>query len=114
MALGQNDSHPVDYINDDMEKREHWTSKYKEIILDLRSKYPNALFVVITSLLCHNEGWDTALDEMTKDINDEKIVRFKFKRNGIGTPGHLRIPEAEEMAEELTGFIESFGEEIWN
>ena len=114
MALGQNDSHPVDYINDDMEKREHWKSKYKEIILDLRSKYPNALFVVITTLLCHNEGWDTALDEMTKDINDEKIVRFKFKRNGIGTPGHLRIPEAEEMAEELTGFIESFGEEIWN
>ena len=50
---------------------------------------------------------------MTKDINDEKIVRFKFKRNGIGTPGHLRIPEAEEMAEELTLFIESFGEKIW-
>ena len=44
----------------------------------------------------------------------DKIVRFKFKRNGIGTPGHLRIPEAEEMAEELTKFIESFGEEIWN
>ena len=38
MALGQNDSHPVDYINDDMEKREHWKSKYKEIILDLYKK----------------------------------------------------------------------------
>ena len=35
-----------------------------------------------------------ALDEIDKDINDEKIVRFKFKRNGIGTPGHIRIPEA--------------------
>ena len=114
MALGQNDSHPVDYINDDIEKREYWKNKYKEIILDLRSKYPNALFIIITTLLCHNEGWDIALDEMTKDINDDKIVRFKFKRNGIGTPGHLRIPEAEEMAEELTKFIESFGEEIWN
>lgn len=114
MALGQNDSHPVDYINDDIEKREYWKNKYKEIILDLRSKYPNALFIIITTLLCHNEGWDIALDEMTKDINDDKIVRFKFKRNGIGTPGHLRIPEAEEMAEELTKFIESFGEKIWN
>lgn len=114
MALGQNDSHPIDYINKDKEKREHWKSKYKEIILDLRSKYPNALFVIITTLLCHNEGWDIALDEMTKEINDEKIVRFKFKRNGIGTPGHLRIPEAEEMAEELTEFIKGFGEEIWN
>ena len=48
---------------------------------------------------------------MTKEINDEKIVRFKFKRNGIGTPGHLRIPK-EKMAEELTLFIESFGEEL--
>ena len=114
MALGQNDSHPVDYINDDIEKREYWKNKYKEIILDLRSKYPNALFIIITTLLCHNEGWDIALDEMAKDINDDKIVRFKFKRNGIGTPGHLRILEAEEMAEELTKFIESFGEKIWN
>ena len=113
MALGQNDSHPIDYINNDKEKREYWKSKYKEIILDLRDKYPNALFVIITTLLCHNEGWDIALDEMTKEINDEKIVRFKFKRNGVGTPGHLRIPEAEEMAEELTEFIEGFGEEIW-
>ena len=51
MALGQNDSHPIDYINKDKEKREHWKSKYKEIILDLRSKYPNALFIIITTLL---------------------------------------------------------------
>ena len=89
------------------------TRKNKEIILDLRSKYPKALFVIITTLLCHNEGWDIALDEMTTEINDEKIVRFKFKRNGVGTPGHLRIPEAEEMAEELAEFIEGFGEEVW-
>lgn len=113
MALGQNDSHPENYINTDLERREHWKSKYKEIILDLRSKYPNALFVVITTILCHDEGWDIALDEMVKSMNDNKIVRFKFKRNGVGTPGHIRIPEAEEMATELTSFIETFGEELW-
>lgn len=34
-----------------------------------------------------------------------------FRRNGRGTPGHLRIPEAEEMAEELAAYMESLG--IW-
>ncbi len=114
MALGQNDAHPYDYIDEDKEKRELWKAKYKNIILDLRSKYPEALFVIITTILCHNKGWDDALDEMTNDINDEKIVRFKFKRNGLGTPGHIRIPEAEEMANELTSFIKSFGDDIWS
>ena len=114
MALGQNDSHPNDYINIDKEKREIWKDKYGSIIKDLRSKYENALFIVITTILCHNEGWDEALDEMVSDLNDEKIVRFRFARNGKGTPGHIRIPEAEEMASELTEFIEGFGDEIWN
>lgn len=114
MALGQNDSHPNDYINIDKEKREIWKNKYGNIIKDLRSKYENALFVVITTILCHNEGWDEALDEMVSGLNDKKIVRFKFSRNGKGTPGHIRKPEAEEMASELTVFIESFGNEIWN
>lgn len=113
MALGQNDAHPVNYINEDKERRELWKKKYSDIILDLRSKYENALFVVITTILGHDKGWDDALDEMVEAIDDEKIVRFKFKRNGCGTPGHIRIPEAEEMAEELTNFLEGFGEEIW-
>ena len=113
MALGQNDSHPVDYINEDLEKRHQWKERYKNIILDLRNKYKDALFVVITTILYHDKGWDDALDEMVQEINDEKIVRYKFRRNGSGTPGHIRIPEAEEMACELTSFIESFGEDIW-
>ncbi|MDS0524822.1 GDSL-type esterase/lipase family protein [Clostridium sp. SHJSY1] len=113
MALGQNDAHPDNYINADKERRHIWKEKYKGIIKDLRSKYPNALFVVITTILCHDKGWDEALDEMVEELEDTKIVRYLFKRNGIGTPGHVRIPEAEEMANELTNFIESFGEEIW-
>ena len=113
MALGQNDAHPNNYIDEDKEKREVWKSKYAEIIRDLRSKYENALFIVITTILCHSKGWDDALDEMVESLNDKKIVRFKFKRNGAGTPGHIRISEAEEMADELTDFIKSFGEDIW-
>jgi hypothetical protein len=113
MALGQNDAHPDNYINTDKERRRVWKEKYKEIIKDLRGKYPKALFVVITTILGHDKGWDDALDEMTDELQDSKIVRYLFKRNGRGTPGHVRIPEAEEMANELTRFIESFGEDIW-
>jgi len=40
-------------------------------------------------------------------MKDEKIRHFVFRRNGNGTPGHLRTAEAEEMAEELAAYIES-------
>ncbi|MGL4331145.1 MAG: GDSL-type esterase/lipase family protein [Clostridium sp.] len=112
-AIGQNDSHPNNYINTNIEKRETWKSKYKEIIKDLRDKYPSALFILITTLLEHDKGWDDALNEIKEELNDKKVVRYLFKRNGCGTKGHLRIPEAEEMAIELTAFINGFGESIW-
>ena len=38
---------------------------------------------------------------------EPQIRHFMFRRNGKGTPGHLRIPEAEEMAEELSAYIEN-------
>ena len=38
---------------------------------------------------------------------------FCYRRNGSGTPGHIRISEAEEMAKELSDFILNLGEEIW-
>lgn len=113
MALGQNDAHPENYIDKDLERKEKWKAKYGYIIKELRNNYPNALFVVITTILGHSKGWDDALDEMVEELNDEKIVRFKFKRNGCGTPGHIRISEAEEMASELSSFIESFGKDVW-
>lgn len=112
-AIGQNDSHPYNYINEDKVKRIIWKNKYKDILIDLRSKYPNSLFVLITTLLEHDKGWDDALDEIVEELNDEKIVRYIFNRNGRGTKGHLRIQEADEMAEELSGFIKSFGNEVW-
>lgn len=114
MAIGQNDAYPENYINTDMNRRTLWKEKYKEIITDLRYKYPNALFILITTILNHDQGWDLALDEIREDMHDDKIVRFLFKRNGKGTPGHARIPEQKEMADELTRFIKTFGNEIWN
>ena len=38
---------------------------------------------------------------------------FLFTRNGSATPGHPRVAEHEEMARELTTFIESLGEVVW-
>jgi hypothetical protein len=117
MALGQNDNHPVDFIDADPERRKIWKDSYAGIIVSLREKYPKALFVVITTLLNHGSGWDTALDEMVSgivaDTSDARVVRYRFTRNGRGTPGHLRVAEHAEMADELTAFIESFGDSVW-
>ncbi|MBE6050720.1 MAG: electron transporter RnfD [Clostridium sp.] len=113
IALGQNDNYPDDYINTNMEKKRLWIEKYKEIVRDLRSKYPKALFVLITTILEHDISWDYAIDDVQKELRDPKVVRYKFERNGIATPGHPRISESEEMAIELSRFISSFGRDIW-
>lgn len=112
-ALGQNDAYPVNYINTDPVRRNVWKDTYASIIKNLRARYPRALFVIITTLMQHDEGWDRALDAMTEELRDERIVRYRFARNGRGTPGHPRISEHAEMAGELANFIESFGEKIW-
>lgn len=114
MALGQNDSHPEDYIDADPARGERWIASYAEIVRALRGKYPAALFVVITTLLCHRPGWDLALDEMVARIGDARVVRYRFARNGEGTPGHPRVAEQAEMANELTAFLESFAPALWS
>lgn len=40
-------------------------------------------------------------------MGDAGITQYLFQRNGAGTPGHLRICEAEEMAAELAAYLES-------
>ena len=47
-------------------------------------------------------------------IASERVHHFLYRRNGSGTPGHIRIPEAEEMSEELASYIRSLGDEIWD
>ena len=74
--------------------------------MKLRDKYPLACIVCCTTLLCHDKAWDNSIGQVVREMEDEKITQYIFKRNGRGTPGHLRIPEAEEMAEELAAYIE--------
>lgn len=113
IAFGQNDANPENYMGKDAGKSAHWKSHYKAFVKKLRAKYPDALFVLSTTILCHDAAWDDAIEEAVKEIADPKVVHFLYSSNGCGTPGHIRRPEAEKMADELTAFLESFGEKIW-
>lgn len=108
VAFGQNDSNPQDYMKEDYEgeKAGRWRRHYKAFLRKLRSKYPFAHIVCCTTLLCHDKAWDDSIGRVVQEMGDQKITQYIFRRNGRGTPGHLRIPEAEEMAEELSAYME--------
>lgn len=116
VAIGQNDNHPDDYMAEDYdcERAVCWREHYERFVRKIRGKYPKALIILATTILMHDENWDKSIDEVCQKINDKKIVHFLYSNNGAGTPGHIRIPEAEQMAEELTAYIHTFGEEIWH
>ena len=109
VAIGQNDSHPDDYMKEEYDGARgiRWRSGYRAFLEKLRGKYPDAHIICITTLLEHDPAWDRAIDQVCREMADDKITHYMFRRNGKGTPGHLRIPEAEEMAEELSAYIES-------
>lgn len=60
-------------------------------------------------MLQHDSAWDKAIGQAVQMANDERISQYLFKRNGVGIPGHLRISEAKEMADELCTYIKSLG-----
>lgn len=109
VALGQNDQHPEDYMKADYqgEKAKRWRRAYAGFLAKLREKYPKAWILCITTLLEHDPSWDQAIEEVCAHMEDARIRHLLFRQNGRGTPGHLRIPEAEEMAGELTAYIKS-------
>ena len=71
--------------------------------------------MLTTTILNHHENWDKAIDAVCNELRktNGRIHHFLYSNNGCGTPGHIRASEAEIMAQELSGFIESLGEEIW-
>ena len=107
VALGQNDSHPEDYMKEDFdgEKARTWRTRYGVFLRKLRETYPDARIICCTTLLNHDPAWDCAIGRVVEELGDAKVTQYMFRRNGKGTPGHLRIPEAEEMAEELAAYI---------
>lgn len=112
-ALGQNDQHNGITGKDDIDihdksVREHWKEGYKKIARSIHSHYtPGTSYIFLTTLLMHDPEWDKAIDEIVNELKSEgmKTYHFMFRRNGAATPGHPRIPEHTEMANELAGFI---------
>ncbi len=114
VALGQNDAWPEDIMQEEQgEKAREWRRKYKEWILAVRERYPKAWIVLATTILHHNAGWDRSIGKVCAELNDPKIVHFLYHENGRGTPGHIRVQEAMNMALELGGFINGLSSHIW-
>ncbi|MCM1283648.1 MAG: hypothetical protein NC180_07715 [Muribaculaceae bacterium] len=115
VAIGQNDSNPLDYMrrNPHGEEARRWKAHYRGFLQSLRGVYPLASIVCITTLLEHDRGWDDAIGEVCGSLADPRITHYLFRRNGRGTPGHLRIFEAYEMAEELVCYIEGLQIQGW-
>ena len=115
VAIGQNDAHPENYMAEayDGEKALRWREDYRRFLGLLREKYPKALIVLTTTILGHDPAWDRAIRQVCDEMRDPKIRQFLYEKNGCGTSGHVRIPEAEKMAAEMHGFLESLGDEIW-
>jgi hypothetical protein len=114
VAIGQNDSNPEDYMAEDYEgeKAKNWRTHYQAFVEKLMEVYPHAQIILATTILCHNPNWDKAIEEAAQRIGSDRVHHFLYTKNGTGTPGHIRIPEAEEMADELSAYINSLGN-IW-
>ncbi len=113
LAVAQNDPHPDNDIAEAPEKRSRWVRRYGQLLADMRAQYPRALFVLTTTIVNHNLVWEDALDEVCAACADERVVRLRFKRAAVGTPGHPRAAEQGEMARELVDLLNSYGEELW-
>ncbi len=115
IALGQNDNHPEDYMAEDYncEKAQHWRHEYRAFVEKLLAVYPNAEFILATTILRHDASWDQSIDQVCTEMNNPHVHHFLYSKNGDGTDGHIRIPEAEVMSDELAAYITSLGKEIW-
>lgn len=105
-AVGQNDERigEENRIHTPEEKA-HWLSEYCRILRDLMEKYPKARFVLLLTVLGHDEYWETLLDEACEMLASDRVTRFRFTRTGRATPGHPRVQEHCEMACELTEYL---------
>ena len=114
VAIGQNDNQPEDYMKEDIEgeKAQNWRTHYKEWIQKIRATYPKAVIILTTTILCHDKNWDKSIERVCQELQDNRIFHFLYSNNGCGTPGHIRASEAEEMAEELSTYIEELGKQI--
>lgn len=114
-AIGQNDSHPDPDCLNNPDYYKKWTDKYIEIAENVRKHSPDATIVFALTVLMHAPVWDDALEDVKNRMGgeDNKVYHFTYSRCGKATPGHPRIPEQEEMAEELTAFLNGLPFDTW-
>ena len=113
IAIGQNDQHNGltdrnDIYMDDPDYRAVWKMGYIKLVRELEKRYGGVKFVLATTVLIHAPDWDSAIEEIKDELCGMGIKAYHnmFSRNGAATPGHPRLAEHNEMAEELTKFIE--------
>lgn len=113
--IGQNDSVPENFMKDDKdgEKAKLWKEHYKQFVLNIRIKYPNAFIILTTTIINHHPSWDRTIGLVCQELKDEKIVHFLYSCNGRGTPFAARASEAELMSFELSMFIKGLEPNIW-
>ena len=106
-AIGQNDHHmgEIDVLELSASERKRWLEVYTAMLNDLLEKYPSARFLLMLTILGHDEYWEELLDEACAMLANPRVMRFRFHRSGCGTPGHPRITEHQEMACELSEWI---------
>lgn len=105
IAYGQNDSGTIE-IDKDMSSQE-WKERYKQLLANLRSRYPNAYFIGMIPNMFHDSQWDAyvkeAIAEYSAEENDQRVFSLIHKQV---TPGHPRISEQKLMADTLIKFID--------
>jgi hypothetical protein len=106
ISIGQNDARGGKLSDDAW--RADWKAKYKQVLDGLRSHYPQAKFVLTTTVLMHDMAWDKAIQEVASEYRSARgvdISYFGFSRAGKATPGHPRLTEEEEMGKELADYL---------
>lgn len=114
VAIGQNDNHPDPYMDRDYDdpKSRHWRAHYAAFIRKLREIYPKAYIILCTTILNHHPNWDKSIASVVTELDDPKVSQFLFSKNGCGTHGHIRIPEADVMSDELAAYIQTL-HKVW-
>lgn len=103
LAVGQNDAR-FKSIHDEP-TRQAWKRDYHQLLDRMREKHPRAWFVLLLTVLGHDPKWDETVAQVAAERSDQ--VRYlRFRRAGTGTPGHPRLAEMQEMADELTPFLD--------
>lgn len=108
IALGQNCKKPVELMEDiESELASKWREHYIAFVKKLRAHYNDALIILQTSVMTHNENYDKSISRIVESLNDDKVCQIIFDGNGSTTDGHPRIQEHEKMSDELIKLISS-------